>query len=374
MRTVALVTSGAHTIANFRGTLIAELVARGDRVLALAPDYTPALRATVAELGAEPVDFSLERTGTHPVRDLMDMVRLARRLRQLKPDLVLTNFAKPVIYGTLAAAIARVPRRIAMLEGLGYVFNEQAGHFGWKRRLLRAVTRLLYKVALSRAERVIFLNAQDVEEFVAGRVLPASKAVNIGGIGVDLDQFAQLEPATDPVTFLLMARLIREKGIVEFAEAARVMRSRFPATGFLLIGGLDDNPGGLARDEVEAWVREGILDWPGHVDDVRPFIARSSVLVLPSYYREGVPRSLQEATAMGRAIITTDNVGCRDTVEDGVNGFIVPIRRVEPLVEAMARFVERPELIGQMGRESRRLAEERFDARAANRRMLALLG
>jgi Glycosyltransferase len=181
---------------------------------------------------------------------------------------------------------------------------------------------------------------------------------------------ASSAPVTRPVTFLLAARLLREKGIVEYAEAARLVRSRHADARFILLGGLDTNPGGLRRDEIDAWVSEGVLEWPGHVPDVRPWLARASVYVLPSYYREGVPRSTQEAMAMARPVITTDAPGCRETVIDGRNGFLVPPRDPMSLAEAMERFVLDPELIVSMGEESRRIAEERFDVKRINRRMM----
>ncbi len=373
MRSIALITSGAQTVANFRGPLIRRLVADGVRVWSLAPDYDAESRAAVAALGAEPVDVSLDRTGMHPLRDMADAVRLRSLLRRLRPEAVLCSFVKPVIYGTLAAAAAGVPRRVAMLEGLGYAYNEADGRAGLKRRLVRGVLDTLFRAAFRAADRVVFLNDEDLALMVRGGVLPAAKAVNIGAIGVDLDQFAPLPPHDGPVTFTLLARLLREKGVEEFVAAARILKRVAPDVRFVLLGALDANPTGLSEVEVRAWVAEGAVQWPGHVADVRPWIAASSAIVLPSYYREGVPRSLQEAAAMARAIVTTDNVGCRDTVEEGINGFLVPVRNPEALAAALMRFVEEPGLAARMGRASRELAERRFDARVANGRLLALL-
>ena len=374
IRSLALISNSAFSISNFRGPLVQEMVSAGIRVYALAPDFDDASRATVAALGAEPVSISLDRAGVGPFRDLLDIVRLRRVLRDLKPDAVFSYFAKPVIYGSLAAAAARVPRRWAMVEGLGYVFNEHDGRKGLKRAALRRITEALYKRAFARVEKVFFLNQQDIDQFVAGGILPALKALKLGGIGVDLERLRPVEPVLHPVRFILAARLLREKGIVEFAEAARIVKASHPDARFVLLGGLDPNPGGLTAAEVEAWVSEGLLEWPGQVADVREWIAASSVFVLPSFYREGVPRSIQEAMAMGRPIITTDNVGCRETVDEGVNGFLVRVRDGRALAEAMIRFVDRPELIAPMGAESRRLAEERFDVRRINRVILETLG
>lgn len=372
MTTVALVTSIAYSLPNFRGSLIRELAGRGARVLALAPDYDDSVRARVRALGAEPVDFSMERAGMRPVRDVADTVRLWALLRRLKPDAVLNYFAKPVIYGGFAAAAARVPRRIAMVEGLGYVFADH-GAASRSRRALRTATETLYRGALATADTTLFLNEDDRSLFVARGIVAADKACNIGGVGVVMDDFTATAPRTKPVSFLLMARLLREKGIGEFVAAARRLRADYPAARFVLLGGLDPNPGGFTHDEVAGWVREGAVEWPGHVDDVRPFVADASVFVLPSYYREGVPRSIQEAMAMGKPIVTTDNVGCRDTVEEGANGFLVPPRDVAALTAAMRRFLDDPGLIAPFGAASRALAEQRFDARRTDRLLADLL-
>ncbi|MCS7240418.1 MAG: glycosyltransferase family 4 protein [Candidatus Bipolaricaulota bacterium] len=370
MNKVAIIGNQGFSMLNFRGPLIRAMVARGHKVLTLAPDFQPSHRNEVKALGAEPIDFSLSRTGLNPLRDLWDFVKLWRLLRRLKPDVTLAYAIKPVIYGTLAAWLAGVPRRFALIEGLGYAFTPSGEREPLKRKVLRFIAQKLYRLALPRATRVFFLNPDDLKEFVEKGLVPKDKAFLLGPIGVDLSHFAPAPPVKEPVTFLLAARLLREKGIVEFAQAARRLRAKYPNTRFVLLGGLDTNPGAIRKEEVEAWVREGILEWPGHVPDVRPWLAQASVFVLPSYYREGVPRSIQEAMAMARPVITTDAPGCRETVIPGVNGFLVPPRDVEALASAMEKFIREPELIERMGRESRRIAEERFDVHKVNQILL----
>lgn len=369
----AIVSSQAFSLFNFRGPLIRDLVASGVQVHALAPDYDDELRQQISSLGANPVDFQLTRTGMNPMHDVLDTLRLTALLRRLRPDVTLGYFIKPVIFGTLAAWLAGVPRRIAMIEGLGYVFSSSGSRQTWRRKLLRTLVSLLYRFSLTRAQKVIFLNKDDLAEFVDANLVDERKCVNLGGIGVDLADWPLAPPINQPVTFLLAARLLREKGIVEYTEAARQVKARYPVVRFVLLGGLDPNPSGLLQSEVESWVKEGLLEWPGHVA-VKPWLTQASVYVLPSYYREGVPRSTQEAMAMGRAVITSDAPGCRETVDEGVNGFLVPVRDVQALTNAMLRFVETPPLIGIMGRESRRLAETRFDVRTINARLLKILG
>ena len=372
MKSIAIIGSQAFSLVNFRGALIRDLVDRNVKVYALAPDFDDELRCKVAELGAHPVDFALTRTGMNPVRDGLDTIRLVFLLRRLRPDAVLTYFIKPVIYGTMAAWLARVPKRVGMIEGLGYVFAPSVSGETWRRRLLRGSVARMFKFSLAKAQKVIFLNSDDLNEFVGKRLVEKSKVVNLGGIGVDLNEWHVAPFIKEPVTFLLAARLLREKGIVEYAEAARRVKASHPEARFILLGGLDTNPGALGREEVENWVAEGLLEWPGHVP-VKPWLAQASVYVLPSYYREGVPRSTQEAMAMARPVITTDSPGCRDTVILGKNGFLVPIRKPEALARAMQRFIENPPLIETMGSESRRLAEARFDVRRINATIIEMM-
>jgi glycosyltransferase involved in cell wall biosynthesis len=370
---LALITSMASTLPNFRGDLISKLVAAGIRVYALAPDYDDRVRQRVVELGAVPLDMSLERARMRPLRDIWDLGLLVLQLRRLRPDVAFSYFAKPVIYGSLAAWLARVPRRYAMLGGMGYVFVDEGAGESWARRALREVVTRMYGVAFSCVHRMFFQNADDEGFFVRRGLIQAEKAVRVNGTGVDLKRLTPAPAVKEPITFLMMARLLREKGVYEFVSAARAVRQRHPGTHFVLLGAVDLNPGSLRQDEVERWRREGIIEWPGHVDDVRPWIAGCSVYVLPSY-REGVPRSTQEAMAMGRPVITTDAIGCRETVRDGYNGFLVPVRDASALAAAMQRFIDNPELIASMGVASRQLAEERFDIDRISTTMLDAMG
>lgn len=371
MKTLAIISSQAFSLVNFRGRLIADLVAQGDRVFALAPDYTDDFRAQVRNLGAIPVEFDLTRTGMSPWRDLISMVKLTLLLRQLKPDVTLCYFIKPVIYGTLAGWMARVPHRVAMIEGLGYVFTATGSKLSWSRVLLREGVSLLYRIALSRAHRVIFLNKDDIVNFLKLGLVGFPKICHLDGIGVDLDYWNVAAPVFSPVTFLLAARLLREKGIIEFARAATQVKKCHPQTRFILLGAFDPNPGSLDIAQIQRLVDDGFIEWPGHVN-LKPWLTQASVYVLPSY-REGLPRSTQEAMAMGRAVITTDVPGCRETVADGVNGYLVPVRDAAALAQAMLKFVNHPELIATMGLKSRRMVEDRFDVNKINPQLLKVL-
>lgn len=369
---VVIIASIAYSLPNFRGPLIQDFVAAGWRVVALAPDYDERTRAAVAAFGAEPQDCALDRAGMRPLSDLAHAARLALQLRRLKPDLVFSYFIKPVIYGSMAAWAARVPRRFALVAGLGYVFTANGSEHSGRRRLLRAIASALYWLGFKACRFVFFQNQDDIDQFVGSGLLAPGKAVRLAGSGVDLSRLKPTAPVIRPITFLLMARLLREKGIVEYAQAARIVRAERPDVQFLLLGGVDPNPGSLTAEQVHSWTREGTLKWLGHVDDVRPILAQCSVYVLPSY-REGMPRSTQEAMAMAKPIVTTDAVGCRDTVVEGQNGFLVPPRDAMALAAALQRFVDDPSLIAPMGEASRRLAEERFDVTRINRRILETL-
>ena len=372
MKTIAIISSQAFSLINFRGTLIKALHDRNVRIYALAPDYSHESREHVTTLGATPVDFQLTRTGLNPLLDLRDFCRLIFILRRLQPDITLTYFIKPVIFGTLAAWIVKVPRRVAMIEGLGYVFTASGGEPSWARKILRTAVSWLYRVALSTAHSVVFLNRDDIAEFVQAGLVVENKVYLLGGIGVDLDLWRIAPVSTVTTTFIMTARLLREKGVLEYAASARQVKALHPETRFILLGGLDPNPGSLTQLEVQVWADEGLLEWPGHVD-VGPWLAQASVFVLPSY-REGVPRSTQEAMAMGRAVITTDVPGCRETVIDGVNGYLVAARDVNGLAEAMLAFVENPSRAEIMGRESRVMAEKKFDVHKVNAQLLRILG
>ena len=371
---ISIIGNQAGSLINFRESIIREMVMRDIRVLALAPDYDEANRDKVRAMGAQPIDFSLSRNGMNPLRDLADMMRLALLLRRLDPEISIAYFTKPVIYGTFAAWMGRIPKRFAMIEGLGYAFSEEDYAKSLKLKIVRWIIIQLYTLALRRAVKVFFLNKDDVSEFVNLKIISPDKVVQLRGIGVDLDKWAPVPSVMKPVTFLLAARLLKEKGIIEYAKAAQVIKEKYPGTRFILLGSLDSNPGSLSRHEVEQLSIDGGIEWPGYVSDIRSWIARASVFVLPSYYREGLPRSIQEAMAMGRPIITTNAPGCRETVIEGKNGFLIPLHNIDALIAAMQQFILQPELIKRMGQSSRRIAEERFDEKRINQIIMKEMG
>jgi len=369
--TVVVLGGFAESLVVFRGPLLRTLAERGHRVVAAAPAAPAAVVDALAAMGVEYRDVPFERTALRPDRDLRTLGALVGLFREIRPGAVLAYTVKPVIYGLLAARLAGVPRRFAMITGLGYAFIGT----GLKARLAGAAARRLYRLSLKGADRVFFQNPDDRALFERLELVRGpEQAVMINGSGVDLDAFcpAPLPPPGNP-SFLLMARLLRDKGICEYVAAARTLRAKYPEAVFRLAGWIDDNPAAVSERELRAWVAEGAVEYLGRLDDVRLALAGASVYVLPSY-REGTPRTVLEAMAMGRPVVTTDAPGCRETVRHGVNGYLAPVRDAGALARAMERFLVEPELIEAMGRKSRQIAAEKYDVRKVNAVILETMG
>lgn len=357
-----------ESLLHFRGALIDALLDAGHEVVAAAGGEAPAVAAELRDRGVPYHSIRIQRTGTNPLADLETLQDYRRLMKEVAPDVVLCYTAKPVIYGLIAARWAGVPRRAAMIEGLGFAFTGTSP----KHRLLAGVMRLLYRASLSACQTVFFLNPDDQAFFNAQGLVPAgTRQARINGIGVDLAHFGP-EPLPTAPTFLLVARLLVDKGVLEYAEAARLVRARLPRARFLLVGWLDENPSCIKAELLDEWVNSGTIEYLGRLSDVRTAYAQCSVYVLPSY-REGLPVTIMEAMAMGRAIVATDVPGCRETVVEGVNGYLVPARDAHSLAQAMLRLVVDPDLLAKMGAASRRLAEERFDVHEINRHIMETL-
>ena len=357
--TVVLLGSYAPSLVRFRGELIRHLVQRGHRVVAAAPEIDAATAAELAALGAEAHSTPLSRGGMNPLADLAYAAHLWGFFRRTRPDALIAYTAKPVVWGALAGSAAGVGKITALITGLGFAFSEGEG---LKRRVAHAALSGLYRAALARCRRVVFQNPDDRDLFIRRRLVRSPEVAGMtAGSGVELDLYAASSPPAAP-SFLMMARLLKDKGVREYAEAAIALRRKHPHARFALAGWLDEGPDTITRADLDRYIDNGV-DYLGRLEDVRPALAACSVYVLPSYYREGVPRSILEALATGRAVITTDMPGCRETVIRGENGFIVPPRDAAALAEAMERFIVDQDLARRMGERSRRMAEEVFDAR-----------
>mgnify|MGYP001028962799 CR=1 FL=1 len=365
---IMLIGNTARGLLQFRGNLIRELSKEKYEVLSLAPDLDNLFFTKLINLGAKPIHYSLSRTGTNIVTEIISIFSLARIIRNEKPDLIFCFQIKPAIYGSISAAISRIKEVFIMIEGLGYVFTQDTT----KNKFLRIILSFFLKASFNKAKKVFFLNHDDRDEFVRRSIIKIEKAYVLGGIGVDLAEWTYVEPPVKPVSFIFVGRLLKEKGIIEFLKAAEYIKRKYPMTEFAVLGDMDGNPGCIRKEEISPYVDRGIIEWPGFVE-ARTWLAKSSVFVLPSY-REGLPRSTQEAMAMGRAVITTDVPGCRETVINGVNGFLIRPKDVAALAKAMERFILSPELIKKMGKESRRMAEQKFDVREKNETILKQIG
>jgi len=369
---IVLIASYDKSLINFRGALLAAMVQAGHEVVACAPGCDPAVTKQVQNLGARYEPITLNRTGLNPISDFHAVIRLTRLLQRLQPDITLGYTIKPVVFGSLAARLAAVPNRFSLISGLGFSFVDNPEP-SLENRVLNRLIRLLYRISLSKNRLVFFQNSDDRNLFVQLGLVNLAQAVVVNGSGVDLDHFF-LTPikATHPV-FLLIARLLKDKGIREYIEAAQLIKKNHPEAVFLLVGPTDSNPAAIPSKEVTTWNNSSFIEYLGEVSDIRPVIAQSTVYVLPSY-REGMPRTVLEAMAMGRPIITTDVPGCRETVIEGYNGFLISPRDPQSLAEAMERFIAHPELVTQMGNNSRKLAEEKFDVHRVNKQMMTAMG
>jgi glycosyltransferase involved in cell wall biosynthesis len=358
----------AWNLLNFRAGLICALVAAGHEVVAVAPDdkYAASLNA----LGCRFLPLHMENGGTNPVQDALLTWRFVRLFARERPDVYLGYTVKPNVYGALAAHMLRIPV-INNIAGLGAVFIKD----GW----LVRVVRWLYRVALKRSAKVFFQNDDDRQLFISGGLVRAEVTGLLPGSGIDLNRFTPVLTTTvldvnSKFRFLLIARMLRDKGVGEYVESARLLRQRWPLAEFCLLGFVDvQNPAAISRAEMDAWVAEGVVNYLGVSDDVRVQIAVADCVVLPSY-REGTPRTLLEAAAMARPIISTDTVGCREVVDDGVNGYLCKVRDAGDLAEKMERMLSlSSEQRSEMGKRGRAKMEVEFDEQIVIGEYLSLI-
>ena len=374
-----IIASYLPSILKFRGALIQALQNKGFEIHIAAPEidsHTEDVKA-LKSMDYTLHEIPLQRTGTNPLKDAAALSALYLIMKKVKPSHVIGYTIKPVIYGTLAAWAAKVPNRYALITGLGYAFQqvEETGNRSELQKLIHG----LYKQALSKTSKVFFQNPDDLNLFKQLKLIsPNTPTTVVNGSGVDVSEYdvAPLPISNDntpEIRFLLIARLLGDKGVREYAKAAKRIKEKHPQTQFDLVGWIDDNPDSIEQQELDNWIKDGTINFWGKLSDVKPAIAASSIYVLPSY-REGTPRTVLEAMAMGRPVITTDTPGCRETVTDGVNGFLVPVKSVDGLIEAMEKFITDPALINTMGKASRQIAEGKFDVHAVNNFMLKEMG
>lgn len=370
---IIIIGTTASNLFIFRKDFIIDCIENNIQVFVFVSEYTDEWIEKLSELGAEVVTYNLSRGGLNPLADIQSTIQLIYQIKKIGPDLVLSYSAKPVIYGTLAAKAAKVPDIVGMLEGLGYTFTDQPEGQNFKTKLVRNIQVLLYRIAFKFMDKIIFLNGDDKKDLMDTYSLKVPEVHILGGIGLNFANYQYSQPPIHPVKFLFIGRLLKEKGVFELIEAIRIVKSKYPNCSFTVLGAIDhENLGALKQEKLDELIAEKLFEYPGYVANVQEWITNSSVFVLPSY-REGVPRSTQEAMAIGRPVITTDVPGCRDTVIDGVNGFLIPKWDVNALVEKMCFFIENPEQINIMGKESYKIACEKFDVHKVNKKLFEIM-
>lgn len=365
---ILIVSPKNKTVFNFRGDLIRDMIAQGHEVIVTGPnrDYVEDILALGVK---EFLEAAVVKDNTSITGDLAYLKKLTRIMKETKPDLVFGYTIKPVIYGSLAAKAAGVPRIYAMVTGLGRVYASG----GMKARAVRLVTKILYKQAFRACRKVIFQNRDDIEQLVSQRYLPGEKTVLVNGSGVNMARFSRAPLPEKPV-FLMVSRIIREKGVMEFCEAARIMKNSFPEARSVLLGGLDASIGALKMEDIQPYIEDGSIEFPGEVKDPVAFYQSASVFVLPSYYREGLPRTLLEALSCGRPIITTDWPGCREPVEDGVNGYMIPVKDAAALAQRMETLARDRALTERMAQAAWETCRDRFEVSIINAQMRKAIG
>lgn len=391
---IVVLTADANTLVYHRGDLIRDMAASGCEVVTSAAEDYPHVRAFVQSFGGRHRPIRMVRSRVNLMSDVDTLIDMWRLFRSEKPDALFAYTIKSVVYGCVVAALAGVPRIYALLPGLGFTFVKPET---LKQKVVSFVSRALHRFALKRANVIFMQNEDDLRLLTELNILPAGvPAFVTAGSGVNVDEFPWVPLDHDPapkegvVRFVLVSRLLISKGVEVFAEAARILRQRWPKAEFHLIGPFDPNPNRVTEEQVQGWVAEGLLQHHGMVRDVAGALRDKHVFVLPTWYREGVPHATLEALSMGKPVITTDSVGARECVRltpngeaqrvaqapvrEGHNGFLVEPRNVEAVVQAMEHYLQHPNHLPTHGQQSRKLAEDVFDVRLVNALILREMG
>jgi len=351
-------------LVRFRGDFARELVKRGNEVEALVPVLNSSEKASMDSLGIKYTNINLARTNMSPVKIIKEFFRVRRHIKQINPDIIFNYTAKPFLLGSIAAKLLKVKKIYSMLPGLGFIFIGNS----LKKKLLRLIVCILYKISFACNNRAFVLNKDDHNELIQRKLITEKKLVMIRGEGVDLEHYSddnENKNITPPV-FLFVGRLIREKGINDFVKAAEIIKKEHPEIEFRVAGNVDKNPSSITLEELKELSRNKTINYIGFINDIREEFKKSSVFVLPSYYREGLPRSTMEALSMKVPVITTINPGCRESIEDGTTGYLTPINKPEVLAQKIEKFIQKPELVNKMGLNARAFAEKHYNVNIIN--------
>ena len=358
---IIVVSPKNRTVYNFRGDLIREIIERGHEVIVTGPNRIDVDR--IEALGAQFVEIPMEKNGLNPMSDLKYKDALYQLFKKEKPDVVFGYTSKPVIYGSMAAKKAGVKHIVPMVTGAGYAFTAKTA----KAKLIKAIMSFLYTRAFKCADVAIFQNNDDLKQFTESKLVKKEKCRVVNGSGVNMEKFS-FAPYPEQLTFFMLSRVMYSKGIREYLEACTLLKEKYPSVRCMLLGACEDIQDSISKADLQPYIDKGIIEHFGETDRVADYYAQCSVYVLPSY-REGTPRTVLEAMAMGRAVITTDAPGCRETVVDGKNGFMVPVQDGKAVFEKMEQFVLNPDLVKTMGAESYTYCKEKFDVLKVNEEM-----
>ncbi len=359
-KTIVVMSSHTPSLFWFRMDMMLEFIRRGYSVYALGNEDESKWADTFREKGITYEQIDVRRNGLNPLQDKKTMDSITEKLKRIRPDKIFTYQAKTVIYGSMAARRVGITDCYPLIAGMGAVFINN----DIKSRLIRVVMTALYRSGMKKCPLVFFQNRDDERIFRENGIIKDQKIAMINGSGVNTEKFTVM-PLPGTPAFLCICRLIAVKGIHEYLEACRRIKAEYPDVRCLLVGPYDTNPSALKPEDLEPYIRDGVIEYFGEQEDVRPYIGQASVYILPAY-REGTPKTNLEAMACGRAVITTDAPGCRETVIDGENGFLVPVKDVDSIYEKMKYFVENPDVIETMGRKGRQMVEDRFDVNKVN--------
>lgn len=341
---------------------------KGYDVFALGNEAEELWKDKFIEAGITYKQINVERNGTNPIHDLAALVSIYKRLKEIKPLKVFAYQVKPVVYGGIAARRLGIKQVYPLIAGVGSMFLKD----DLKTRLIRRLMIAEYKLGMKHSPVVFFQNRDDEKIFRDCGIIDKQKVAMIPGSGVNCNKFAP-SPMPETFGFLCVSRLIRDKGVYEYLEACKIVKERYPEVRCLLVGPYDANPSALKPEELEPFIKNGVVEYFGEQEDVRPYLAQCNVFVLPSY-REGTPKANLEAMACGRAVITTDAPGCRETTDNGANGYLVPVKNVQVLAEKMEELYKSPDLVAKMGKNGRKKAETRFDVNIVNRIICESMG
>ena len=369
MANILIIGALPRSLLNFRGELIKKMISDGHSVTAMSAPASEEEVKKINKLGAKFISFEVDRNGVNPFQDIRTLISLRAAIKKNNTDIVLSYTIKPVIWGGIALFGIKKVKFFALITGLGFAFDD----IGLVGKNLKKIVSFLYKISLINATKVIFQNHDDMNMFIENKICQLNKCFVVQGSGVDAKHFSYSTLPDSEPSFILIARLLQSKGVKVYVEAAKIIKDIYPAVKFKLLGPTDPSPDGISKKDVDKWHAEGWIEYLGETENVKPYLESSHVFVLPSFYGEGLPRTIIEAMAIGRPIITTDNVGCRDTVVDGYNGFLVPIKDAAVLVEKIVWMLNNRDQWQSFGNASRKIVEDKFDVHLINQKMLDVM-